>query len=102
MEAQLVPIPSPVRAIPGRNSSATSELIFPATDIPPLGYLSFHVQQTGNYRFFQQQRSSVRHHKLGGDEPIQLVGEVGNDVCYDVTYLVANVQTLFSNFSTPW
>lgn len=75
VEAQLVPIPDPVLSIPGRNSSATFELVFPATDIPPLGFLRFHVQQTGNYRILQQQRSAVHSHKLGGDDPIKLQGQ---------------------------
>lgn len=73
-----MPIPDPVLSIPGRNSSATFELVFSATDIPPLGFLRFHIQQTSHYRILQQQRSAVRSHKLDGKDSIELVGQVGH------------------------
>lgn len=77
VEAQLVPIPKPVLSVPGRNSSATYELVFLASNIPSLGFLRFHIQKTANYRVLQQQMSSIRSHKMDGDVPIKLVGEVG-------------------------
>ncbi|XP_011309552.1 lysosomal alpha-mannosidase-like [Fopius arisanus] len=40
---QLIPVPVTVSKIPGRNSSATRELVFRASGIPPLGYKSYHV-----------------------------------------------------------
>ncbi|XP_015121133.1 lysosomal alpha-mannosidase [Diachasma alloeum] len=42
---QLVPIPLPVSKIPGRNSSASRELVFRAADLPPLGYQSYHITE---------------------------------------------------------
>lgn len=45
----MIPIPEAVLKIPGRNSSAKSELIFRANDLPPLGFKSYYVQRsTGN------------------------------------------------------
>ncbi|XP_017876463.1 lysosomal alpha-mannosidase isoform X1 [Ceratina calcarata] len=42
--SQTVPIPTSVRAIPGRNSNATHELVFLAT-LPPLGYKSYSIKK---------------------------------------------------------
>nr|CAD7453459.1 unnamed protein product [Timema tahoe] len=41
--SQLVPIPQSVLDIPYRNSSALNELVFRATDLPPLGFTSYRV-----------------------------------------------------------
>nr|CAD7587762.1 unnamed protein product [Timema genevievae] len=41
--SQLVPIPQSVLNIPYRNSSALNELVFRATDLPPLGFTSYRV-----------------------------------------------------------
>lgn len=46
---QLIPIAPFVLNIPGRNSSATVELIFLAEELPPLGYKAYHVtKKPGN------------------------------------------------------
>ncbi|KAF4523776.1 hypothetical protein B566_EDAN009008 [Ephemera danica] len=45
MVSQLVPIPNPVIAIPGRVSSATQELVFQTVDLPPLGFKSYYVEK---------------------------------------------------------
>ncbi|XP_050428079.1 lysosomal alpha-mannosidase-like [Adelges cooleyi] len=42
---QIVPLPKSVIDIPGRVSSAVAELIFEATNLPPLGYKSFIVRK---------------------------------------------------------
>lgn len=42
--SQLVPIPSFVLNLPGRISSATRELVFHASNVPPLGSKSFYVK----------------------------------------------------------
>ena len=42
---QIVPVPSAVKKIPGRKSSASYELIFLATDLPSLGYQCFYVSK---------------------------------------------------------
>ncbi|XP_045601316.2 lysosomal alpha-mannosidase isoform X1 [Procambarus clarkii] len=60
IEAQLVPLPESVLSIPGRNSTAKYDLVFIAEDIPPLGFLQFHIQRTANIRIHRQQKSSIR------------------------------------------
>ncbi|XP_050536747.1 lysosomal alpha-mannosidase-like [Daktulosphaira vitifoliae] len=45
---QIVPIPQSVLNIPGRESLATSELVFEANDLPPLGYKSYHINKDRN------------------------------------------------------
>ena len=39
-----MPIPNFVASIPGRNSSANHELIFLATNVPPLGSKSYYIE----------------------------------------------------------
>ncbi|MPC27361.1 Lysosomal alpha-mannosidase [Portunus trituberculatus] len=75
VKTQLVPIPKPVLSIPGRHSTAGSELIFQATDIPPLGFVRFHIKRTSSYRVLRHQMSQIRSHVLSGDDPIELSGE---------------------------
>lgn len=41
----MVPIPEAVRLIPGRDSNATHELVFKASDLPPLGFKSYYVEK---------------------------------------------------------
>lgn len=41
---QLTPIPDNVLQIPGRVSDATAELMFHASEIPPLGFKSYYVK----------------------------------------------------------
>lgn len=41
LTVQFVPLPKAVLSIPGRQSSATAELVFQANDLPPLGYKSY-------------------------------------------------------------
>lgn len=41
----MIPIPPAILKIPGRNSSATVELIFRASDLPPLGFKSYYVEK---------------------------------------------------------
>ncbi|XP_063885164.1 lysosomal alpha-mannosidase-like isoform X4 [Scylla paramamosain] len=75
VKAQLVPIPKPVLSIPGRHSTAAYELVFQATDIPPLGFLRYHIKRTSSYRILRQQISKTHSHVLGGDDPIELSGD---------------------------
>ena len=44
---EFVPIPPTVEAIPGRNSEAKYEAIFEARDIPPIGFRTYYVRNTG-------------------------------------------------------
>nr|CAI5853429.1 unnamed protein product [Callosobruchus analis] len=46
LPTQLIPVAASVIAIPGRESSATLELIFRAKDLPPLGFNSYYVEKT--------------------------------------------------------
>jgi len=39
-----MPIPSFVATIPGRNSSADHELVFLATNLPPIGSKSYYIE----------------------------------------------------------
>ncbi|XP_075215383.1 lysosomal alpha-mannosidase-like [Lycorma delicatula] len=43
VKTQIIPIPTCVRDIPGRDSKNRYELLFEAVDIPPLGFISFYV-----------------------------------------------------------
>ena len=40
----VMPIPEFVKRLPGRNSSATHELVFLADLLPPLGSKSYHIE----------------------------------------------------------
>jgi len=41
--SELVPLPEFVKNLPGRMSQATHELVFLASQLPPLGSKSFHI-----------------------------------------------------------
>lgn len=45
LPTQILKIPQGIKNIPGRNSSANVELIFEASDIPPLGFRSYFIQK---------------------------------------------------------
>lgn len=89
VEAQLVPLPEALIALPGRNSTAKYDLVFIAENIPPLGFLQFHVQSTGNIRIHKQQRSTI--HALHHTKDIHIINEnlaVGLD---DTTGLLKSI-----------
>lgn len=44
---QVVPIPEPVKALKYRLSSASYELVFLASELPPIGYKSYYVSREG-------------------------------------------------------
>jgi len=48
ISSELMPIPHFVASIPGRNSSAKHELIFLATNVPPLGSQSYYIEASGS------------------------------------------------------
>lgn len=70
MEVQLIPIPQPVKDIPGRRSTAKNELVFRATALPPLGFKSYYVKKvtgdmiskpvTQDKHFIESEVSSIR------------------------------------------
>lgn len=41
----MVPISELIESIPGRNSTATHELVFKASDLDPLGFQSFYISR---------------------------------------------------------
>ncbi|KAL0281361.1 UNVERIFIED_CONTAM: hypothetical protein PYX00_002368 [Menopon gallinae] len=45
IQHQLVPIPDPLKALPGRKSETDFEIVFKAEAIPPLGYRSYYVSR---------------------------------------------------------
>lgn len=49
LTVQFVPLPKAVLRIPGRQSSATTELVFQASDLPPLGYKSYLITREKSY-----------------------------------------------------
>ncbi|XP_042239009.1 lysosomal alpha-mannosidase-like isoform X2 [Homarus americanus] len=73
VEVQLVPLPESLLNIPGRNSTAKHDLVFLAKDIPPLGFLQFHVKKSANIRIYKEQMSSV--HVPTGSGEMELVGK---------------------------
>lgn len=44
IEHDIIAIPSNLMGIPGRNSSATQDLVFTAADVPALGVTNYYVQ----------------------------------------------------------
>lgn len=59
MPVQLLPLPESLLNLPGRNSTAEVDLAFMAVDIPPLGYMQFHVQKVNSSKLLAQQMSRV-------------------------------------------
>lgn len=45
LTVQITPVPEQLLSTPGRTSEATAELIFHASDLPPLGYKTYFVKQ---------------------------------------------------------
>ncbi|XP_036321214.1 lysosomal alpha-mannosidase isoform X2 [Rhagoletis pomonella] len=46
IETQFLPVPTPVQDLRFRKASAPYELIFPARELPPLGYKSYYITKT--------------------------------------------------------
>jgi len=74
---QSVPTPDFVQSIPGRASTAKVELVFKASDLPPLGLKSYYVHRvTQNCRFFKskcvQRQNDVREDE---DDDVELSNE---------------------------
>ncbi|XP_050429142.1 lysosomal alpha-mannosidase-like isoform X2 [Adelges cooleyi] len=59
LTTQIIPLPKSVITIPGRTSPTTAELIFKATDLPPLGYKSYLITKNRNGK--QSTRSNAVH-----------------------------------------
>ncbi|CAH1119882.1 unnamed protein product [Phaedon cochleariae] len=87
LDTQIIPISDGILRIPGRSSSATNELIFEASDLPPLGFKSYFVQQVSDNEI--PEAESVRKYKFGEAE-FQINSKTGlitkitmNDVSLD-------------------
>lgn len=57
---QFVPLPSAVLRIPNRKSSAKTELVFQADNLPPLGYKSYLITKNKDYLKNQKSKSSPK------------------------------------------
>ncbi|KAG5331257.1 MA2B1 mannosidase, partial [Acromyrmex charruanus] len=55
---QIVPIPEGVQKIPGRKSNATNEVVFRASDIPPLGMLAYAIAKKIQENVVEQPQSA--------------------------------------------
>ncbi|XP_070524278.1 lysosomal alpha-mannosidase isoform X4 [Cardiocondyla obscurior] len=55
---QIVPIPEAVRNITGRKSKATNEIVFRASNIPPLGILAYAIAKKTQENIVQQSQSA--------------------------------------------
>lgn len=63
---ELIPIPEAVKNIPGRVSKATVELIFEASDLPPLGFKSYSVsKKDGNEISKEVKVSEIKDGEVG-------------------------------------
>lgn len=50
IESQIIPIPDQVLQLEFRKSKAIYELVFLATELPPMGYKSYYIQKTSKKR----------------------------------------------------
>ncbi|GBO46235.1 Lysosomal alpha-mannosidase [Araneus ventricosus] len=65
VDAQIVPLPSPVYKIPGRNSKAQAEVVFEAK-LPALGYATYLMRNTTSQSVKYKQASGIEQ-KTDGD-----------------------------------
>ncbi|KAF2897558.1 hypothetical protein ILUMI_08618 [Ignelater luminosus] len=56
---QMVPIPDSIKKIPGRQSNAMYEIIFLASDLPPLGFKSYYVMKSSGSNLNTQSEGDV-------------------------------------------
>ena len=59
---QILPIPSSVLNIPGRDSSATHELIFESSNLPPFGYQSYFINKLSHNVHLSELDINSRNH----------------------------------------
>ena len=99
--SQLVPIPDPVRTMLGRDSQATSELVFRALSVPALGYQSFYVSEKldsiEETSRVDEQQPTASQSSIGGE-----VSRIGADMLinrfrgWHTTTLVCDVFQLYN------
>ncbi|XP_025208868.1 lysosomal alpha-mannosidase-like isoform X2 [Melanaphis sacchari] len=74
LTVQFVPLPDAVLRIPGRESSATTELVFQAEDLPPLGYKSYLItKQPSSLRTKRSAESETQGPVDVGDRRLGLI-----------------------------
>lgn len=56
--AQIVAIPQAIQKIPGRKSNATNEIVFRASNIPPLGILAYAIANKTEENVAKQPQST--------------------------------------------
>ena len=54
----LIPIPEFIKTLPGRNSSATHELVFLAFQLPPLGSKSYYIEVNNKSKITEVKRQN--------------------------------------------
>lgn len=85
--SELLPIPESILRLPGRQSSATHELVFQAVDLPPLGIRSYHIQPGG----LETRRPKIQTTALPAHEDL-IVSAYGRKLVFDrQTGLLARV-----------
>ncbi|KAH8287905.1 hypothetical protein KR018_006962 [Drosophila ironensis] len=86
LATQVVPVPGTVTNIKHRSSSAQYELVFRATNIPPLGYRSYYIEKTSS--------SGKRLKPQALPKATSSVTEIGNNVRYPLNYQVKSPHYL--------
>lgn len=76
--SELIPVPEPVKEIPGRQGNTTLEILFMAQDIPPLGILSFHIDRTegGNIPTATQVNLTLTSNTTNTTSPVETSQEI--------------------------
>ncbi len=54
----LIPIPEFIKTLPGRNSSATHELVFLAFQLPPVGSKSYYIEVNNKSKITEVKRQN--------------------------------------------
>ncbi len=71
-----MPIPEFVKELPGRNSSATHELVFLAFQLPPLGSKSFYIKVENKSKGTEQNKeknTNAIKNEVGYSKHLQLL-----------------------------
>lgn len=95
VQSQLVSIPHEIQTLTFRLSNAENELVFLASELPPLGYKSYFVQKKASVRVAKEVEPSVRLVRSSNDarqEPITIGNEHLN-LTFDANGLLASAAT---------
>lgn len=95
--SQIVPVPASVKNISFRSTNSSHELVFLASELPPMGYKSYYISRTKN-----QKDEPVPEVKLLADDPSTYNQDqsisIGNKVCTHCrfAYIPFNYFFIFS------